>query len=71
MRGISSATKGVLDRVVDELFDRVAINMLGKIPAYRNKKAILFSSNPTQTLAKLFIEALGTTSPFAKRRGSA
>jgi ElaB/YqjD/DUF883 family membrane-anchored ribosome-binding protein len=39
---------------------------LGNIPAFRNKKSLLFSYNPTHTLAHLFIQALGGSNPLPR-----
>lgn len=66
MRGISSQTKETLGKLVEEMFDRIAVNLLGHIPAFRNKKSLLFSYNPTNTLAHLFLQALGVSRPMPK-----
>ena len=59
MRGISSSTKTVLNTIVDDLFDRISVNLLGHIPAFQNKKTILFTSRPNMTLAHLFLQSMG------------
>ena len=64
MRGISGSTKEILNKIVEEMFDRVAVNLLGHIPAYGNKKTILFTSRPSYTLAHLFMQALGAERPL-------
>lgn len=66
MRGISSSTKDTLGKLVDQMFDKMAVNLLGYIPAYRSKKSLLFSYNPTFTLAHLFLQALGSERPLPK-----
>jgi hypothetical protein len=59
LRGISNSTKEILNKIVEEMFDRVAVNLLGHIPAFANKKTILFTSRPSFTLAHLYLQAMG------------
>lgn len=66
MRGISSNAKEALGKIVEEMFDRISLNLLGQIPFFKNKKTIIFGYNPNQTLAYLFIQALGGSKPLPK-----
>lgn len=66
MRGISDPVKDVISGIVDLMFDRIAHRLLGTIPAFRNKKTIIFSSSPTLTLAHLFVQSMGNTRPLPK-----
>lgn len=66
MRGISNNTRQILGSIVEEMFNRISINLLGQIPALKDKKSILFSYNPNSTLAHLFIQALGNRRPLPK-----
>lgn len=59
MRGISPSTRDVLGKVVDNLFDKMAHAFLGNIPSLKDKKVIMFSTTPTQTLSHLFVQASG------------
>ena len=66
MRGIGGITRGALGKIVDEMFDRIAVDLIGHIPAYKSRKTVLFSSNPSRTLAHLFVQALGAQKPMPK-----
>lgn len=66
MRGISDPVKNVISGVIDLMFDRMAYRLLGMIPAFKDKKTILFSASPTTTLAHLFVQAMGNTRPLPK-----
>lgn len=66
MRGISNSSKEAINKVIESLFDRIGQSLLGNIPAFKNKKTILFSSNPTMTLAHLFLQGMGNTRPLPK-----
>jgi len=57
--GISNNSKDAIGKIVEQLFDRMGHSLLGNIPAFRNKKTILFTSNPIMTLAHLFMQGLG------------
>lgn len=63
MNGISSSGKSVIGRIVEDLFDKIALQFLGDIPKLRNKKFIIFSSTPNYGLANLFIQSLGNRNP--------
>jgi hypothetical protein len=64
MKGISSSTKTKIYELVDEMFDRMAVGLLGEIPSLRNKKSIVFTSRPDYTLAHLFLKSLESTRPL-------
>lgn len=64
MRGINGSAKDQIAGVIERLFDRMSNNLLGNIPQLRNKKTILFTSNPTMTLAHLFIHSMGNKVPL-------
>jgi len=60
MKGISSSAKEQINGVVETLFDRMALSLLGEIPQLRNKKTILFSAKPNFNLAQLFLSSLNS-----------
>lgn len=64
MRGLSSATKGLLGSIVDSLFDNIAMALLGRLPSMKDKKLIAFTASPTMTLAHLFVESMGNKMPM-------
>lgn len=68
MYGISSGLKEALAKVLDDMFDKMALDFLGQIPKYRGSKAILFSTKPDETLAHLFIQSLGDKYPLPKEQ---
>jgi len=60
MRGISSSTKNKIHELVDELFDRMSLQLIGEVPSLKNKKSIIFTSKPDLTLSHLFLKSLGS-----------
>lgn len=64
MRGLSSSTKSRIFELVDDMFDRMSLNLIGEVPSLRGKKSILFTTRPDFTLAHLFLKTLGTTNPM-------
>lgn len=59
MIGIFGANKEAIGEVIEDLFDKMAIDLLGNIPRLRNKKTLFISSQPNFGLANLFIQAMG------------
>ncbi len=68
MRGISDHTREILGKLVEEMFDRVSHHLLGDIPALKNKKVILFTTKPNQTLAHLFVQSMGESHPLPQEQ---
>ncbi len=68
MRGISSSSKNKIHELVDEMFDRMALHLVGEVPSLRNKKSIVFTSKPNLTLAHLFIKSLGSERPLPQEQ---
>ena len=66
MNGISSYTKDALTAIVESLFDRMTMRLLGNIPQLKNKKLMVFDANPTLTLAHLFVQSMGGSSIGSK-----
>lgn len=58
MRGINSFVKDNIHNIVDKMFDKMTIKLLGDIPQLRNKKTILIGVNNNYTLANLFVSSL-------------
>lgn len=59
MRGISSSSKEQISKLVDNLFDKTALRLLGNIPKLQQKKHMLVGFESTINLANLFVEAMG------------
>ena len=68
MRGISSSSKNRIHELVDELFDRMTLHLIGEVPSLKNKKSIIFTSKPNLTLAHLFIKSLGSERPMPQEQ---
>jgi len=58
MYGISSQSKEQINRVVEDLFDKTALRLLGPIPKLHHKKITLIGFAEGVTLATLFIQAM-------------
>lgn len=65
MIGVSSSGKENIAKVVDELFDRIALSYLGNIPRFKNKKLMVFSTSPNLGLSHLFVQAMQNKVPNA------
>lgn len=59
MEGIKKYIKENVNKIVDELFDRMAFSLLGNIPHLKNKKILVISSKPHLGIGHLFMRALG------------
>jgi hypothetical protein len=57
-KGLPSSAKRLINSTVENLFDRMALNLLGDIPELRNKKVAFFSTSPNLGLANLFVQVL-------------
>jgi hypothetical protein len=65
MFGISSSGKDAINRVVEDIFDKIALQLIGDIPKLKYKKLLLISSKPNFGLAHLFIQAMANRTPHA------
>jgi hypothetical protein len=63
MNGISSSGKTEIGKVVEDIFDRIALQMVGSIPRLAHKKMLILSAKPNFNLAHLFVQALGNKTP--------
>jgi hypothetical protein len=62
MYGISSSGKESISIAIERMFDSLAYKLLGNIPKLRNKSPF-FGSSPQNSLAHIFIQALGNKEP--------
>jgi len=58
MHGITSHSKDQIKRVVEDLFDKTALRLLGPIPKLHHKKITLLGFAEGITLATLFVQAM-------------
>jgi hypothetical protein len=65
MFGISSSGKDAINRVVEDIFDKIALQLIGDIPKLKYKKLLLISSKPNFGLAHLFVQAMANKTPNA------
>lgn len=63
MNGISSSGKSKIATAVEDIFDQLAMQLLGDIPRLRNKKLLAFSSKQNVGLANLFVQAMQNKQP--------
>lgn len=65
MFGISSVGKEALNKIVDDLFDNIALQFIGDIPKLQSKKRLVISHQPNMGLSHLFVQAMANKPPNA------
>lgn len=63
MIGISGASKDQIGKIVDDMFDSLAIQLIGDIPRLKNKKLAIVSMDRHFGLAHLFVKAMQDKAP--------
>ncbi len=63
MQGISSTSKESIAKIVDNMFDNIALQLIGDIPRLRNKKLAVISMGNHFGLAHLFVQAMQNKVP--------
>lgn len=63
MQGISSTSKENINKIVDNMFDNIALQLIGDIPRLRNKKLAVISMGNHFGLAHLFVQAMQNKVP--------
>lgn len=63
MLGITSSGKEEIGKIVDDIFDTIAIQFIGNIPSLRHKKLLILNTQPNYGLANLFVQAMGNKEP--------
>ena len=63
MNGISSSSKDRINKVVEDMFDRLALQFVGDIPKLKNAKTLIISSNRNFGLPNLFVQAMQNKVP--------
>jgi hypothetical protein len=60
MLGLTKEQRREIAKVVEELFDSLAFQMIGDIPELRGKKSLFLTAEaPANTLARVFVESAG------------
>lgn len=63
MNGISSSGKNRISSIVEDMFDRIALQFLGRIPKLRNTKSLFISGQSNLGLPNLFVQAMRNRTP--------
>jgi len=63
MNGISSSGKENIGAIVENMFDNIALQFLGNLPRFKNKKTMAFSTSPNMGLSHLFVQAMENRVP--------
>lgn len=63
MFGLSSSGKEAINKVVEDVFDTIALQFIGDIPRLKHKKLLIFNTQRNYGLANLFVEAMSNKSP--------
>src|SRR5271169_903295 len=58
MFGLSSTGKERIAGLVEELFDKIALQFIGAIPSVKNRKTLIISSRTNYGLPELFVQAM-------------
>ena len=69
MYGISSIGKESLNKIVEDIFDNIALQLIGDIPKLQDKKRLVISASPNLGLANLFVQAMKNKTPNSIERG--
>lgn len=63
MLGLSSSGKERIKDLVERLFDKIAVKLLGRIPSLRNNKNLFISAEPNMGLSHLYVQAMNNRYP--------
>lgn len=63
MFGISSSGKESINKVVEGIFDRIALQFIGNIPRLRETKRLIISYQQNYGLSHLFVQAMANRKP--------
>jgi hypothetical protein len=68
MIGISGSGKESIGKIVNDMFDNIALQLIGDIPRLRNKKLAIISMEPHLGLAHLFVQSMQNKVPNSLER---
>lgn len=63
MKGLSSGAKDAIGEIVENIFDKLSLQLVGQIPRLQHKKVLIFDTQPKEGLAHLFLQAMGNRAP--------
>jgi hypothetical protein len=63
MNGISFSGKETIGSIIENMFDNIALQFLGNLPRFKNKKSMVFSTAPNLGLSHLFVQAMENRVP--------
>lgn len=63
MIGIPSKTKEAINISIEDLFDKLALDLLGEVPRLRNKKLLIITAKKNFGLPHLFVQAMANKTP--------
>lgn len=63
MIGISSSGKERINKIVEDMFDSIALQFVGDIPKLKNAKTLVISSKRNFGLPNLFVQAMQNKAP--------
>lgn len=63
MLGISSSGKEQINRIVEDLFDKISLQFIGDIPKLKHRKLLIINSKPNYGLSHLFVQAMANKTP--------
>lgn len=63
MIGLSSRSKEAIAKAVEDLFDKIALQLIGDIPGLRHKRSLIVSTDKNYGLSNLFVQAMANKKP--------
>jgi len=63
MIGLDNNNKEKIAQIVEDLFDKIALQFVGDIPRLKNKKTLIISSQRNFGLSHLFVQAMQNKTP--------
>jgi len=63
MFGIKSTDREVLNNIIEDLFDNIALQFIGDIPSLKNKKRLIISGHRNMGLSHLFVQSMKNKAP--------
>ena len=63
MIGLSSSDKESINALVEDVFDKVALQLIGEIPRLKHKKLLILNTQKNYGLANLFVESMQNRAP--------
>jgi hypothetical protein len=69
MYGVSSNGKDAIGKIVETIFDRIALQFIGDLPRFKDKKRLVISSQPHFGLLHLFVQAMANKTPNSLEKG--